>query len=80
MIDNSTFLQFEEMNDKNFFDLKDIVKSLDNNNENLDKNNIDSDNNSDVDSKDLNDHNTNNDSKSKMKSDYNIKELTTFIG
>ncbi|PKY62040.1 hypothetical protein RhiirA4_487836 [Rhizophagus irregularis] len=83
MIDNSTFLQFEEENNevenktkppalkipnhevqvliiKSFFDLKNTVKDLDNDDENSDKSDIDSDNNSNVNSGDVDSNNNSN--------------------
>ncbi|CAG8711386.1 ribonuclease H-like domain-containing protein [Rhizophagus irregularis DAOM 181602=DAOM 197198] len=113
MINNSTFLQFEEEDDEvdnvtnpsaleipnhevqvliieSFFNLKDTVKCLDNDDENSDESDIDSDNNSDVgsdnnsdigsdnnsdvDSEDLNDS-ANDNNENEMESDYDVEEL-----
>ncbi|CAB4442699.1 unnamed protein product [Rhizophagus irregularis] len=77
MIDNSTFLQFEEvLIIESFFDLKDTVKGLDNDDENSDESDIDSDNNSDVDSNNNSDVDSEdlNDS-ANDESDYDVEEL-----
>ncbi|GBC50085.2 ribonuclease H-like domain-containing protein [Rhizophagus irregularis DAOM 181602=DAOM 197198] len=101
MINNSTFLQFEEEDDKvdnrirsptleipnyevrvliieNYFDLKDTVKGLNNNDKNSDDSDVESDSDSDVgsdiDSENLNDS-ANNNSENETESDYDVEEL-----
>ncbi|PKY56251.1 hypothetical protein RhiirA4_428112 [Rhizophagus irregularis] len=75
---------------ESFFDLKDTVKCLDNDDKNSDESDIDSDNNSnvdsdnnsnigsdnnsDVDSKDLNDS-ANDNNENEMESDYDVEKL-----
>ncbi|PKY31163.1 hypothetical protein RhiirB3_448635 [Rhizophagus irregularis] len=101
MINNSTFLQFEEEDDEvdnrirsptleipnhevrvliieNYFDLKDTVKGLNNNDKNSDDSDVESDSDSDVgsdvDSENLNDS-ANNNSENETESDYDVEEL-----